>query len=531
MSFDGTSIGNLRRKTQDIGGKKNFSFCAYVISLVSCVFFVVPELVLAQQPPAITPPEPTTLQAVITGPADVAVGRTIVLDAGSTRTDGEKVTYQWFVGNSRLPISRTVEAVYTPEQPGAITFRLLVTLTADPKITSETLYTITVYNRKIVLIADNSVPPEKIALHQQAATDAGVFLRVLQSEPSATPAGVEDMLTALLIEQKDSLGGANAIVLWTENVSGLQALMRAVQGDSDQLASLQNQTIVLITDQGLATVARTARGPYSVLQPQQILVTRKEAISLLLTAQSTETFLQDVEQRDLEVVRVDASTAGLRPWNVLSFLVNAMLARSVPTQTVILLLVLPIIATILAFFKQVIGITTFGLYTPSIIALSFLALGWMVGVAFLLFIVTTGYIVRALMRRWRLLYIPKVAIILTVVSITLMLLLGTSAYFGVTFSRETVFILLVMSTLAESFLNLKTEEGWYSAIIGIAETVIAALICVFIVQWGAFQAILLAYPELILLTIVANAILGRWTGLRLVEYFRFREVFKHLQEE
>jgi hypothetical protein len=41
----------------------------------------------------------------------------------------------------------------------------------------------------------------------------------------------------------------------------------------------------------------------------------------------------------------------------------------------------------------------------------------------------------------------------------------------------------------------------------------------------------LAYPEIVLLAIVVNFGLGRWTGLRVVEYFRFREVFRHLQEE
>ena len=135
------------------------------------------------------------------------------------------------------------------------------------------------------------------------------------------------------------------------------------------------------------------------------------------------------------------------------------------------------------------------------------------------------------MKRWRLLYIPKVAIILTVVSVTLLLLMGISAFYSITFSRETIFILLIMSTLSESFLNLKTEEGWRSAIIGIVETIAAALICVFIVQWDVFQSLILAYPELILLTIIVDILLGRWTGLRLLEYIRFREVFKHLQEE
>ena len=88
-----------------------------------------------------------------------------------------------------------------------------------------------------------------------------------------------------------------------------------------------------------------------------------------------------------------------------------------------------------------------------------------------------------------------------------------------------------MSTLAESFLTVKSEEGWKAASFGIGETVLAALVCVFIVQWSFLQSLILAYPELILLTVGVNVFLGRWTGLRLVEYFRFREVFKHIQEE
>lgn len=510
------------------GLQRAVSFQLSAVRVLFGLFLIIPTA-FTQAP---SPPADAFLQAIITGPRDVAVGRTIVLDASSSRTFDQEVRYQWFVSGERLPISRAVEAVYTPEEPGTITFRLVITLRREGgEFTSEALHTITVYNRKIVLIADASVDAEKLTLHEGAATEEGVFLRVLQAPPSATKIGAEEVLTSLISEQSDALAGANAVVVWTEGVSGLQALMRAIQNQPELRAGLQNQTIVLLTEAGLSTVARTARGPYGMLRPQQIVVTRKEALPLLLAAEHTEAFLRSVAQRDIDSVRVDDSTAGLRPWNVLSFLVSAMLVRGVPTQTVILLLVLPVIATILAFFKQVIGITTFGLYTPSIVALSFLVLGWPIGVAFLFFILVTGYATRALMGRWRLLYIPKVAIILTVVSVTLLLLMGISTFLGITFTRETVFILLVMSTLAESFLTLKTEEGWTAALLGIGETVVVALLCVSLVQWNPFQALLLAYPELILVTILANIFLGRWTGLRLVEYFRFREVFRHLQEE
>ncbi|MEK7591350.1 MAG: 7TM domain-containing protein [Patescibacteria group bacterium] len=472
------------------------------------------------------------LQAVIRGPEDIAVGRTIILDASSSRVAGESVQYRWYIGDSFQPISRTLEAVYTPERPGSLVFRLAIHSVVNGEAReSEARHAVIVFERKIVLIADATVSEDKLMLHVQSAAAAGVHLQVLQPPPGSTPLGTEEALLSLLSERSAAFAGAETTVIWTDTIAGLQALMRAAEGDRGLLEALRNQTIVLVTSRNLNTLARTARGHFSVIQPKKIIVTRKEALNPLFESPTIDVFLKDIAQRDIDHVTIDAAAAAVRPWNLLSWLVNYMLTHGVSSQTVILLLVLPIIATILAFTKQVIGITTFGLFAPSIITLSFLVLGWWVGVLFLLFILATGYVTRMFMRRWRLLYIPKVAVILTVVSLTLLILIGIGVYFHIALSRDTVFVLLIMSTLAESFLNLKTEEGWYLALWEVGETIIVALLTVLFVQWAPFQSLLLAYPELILLTIVMNVFLGRWTGLRLVEYFRFREVFRHLQEE
>jgi hypothetical protein len=476
----------------------------------------------------------TRIQAVISGPDDIAVGRTVVLDGSLSHTTGENPSYQWFIEGRKQPISDTVEAIYTPDKAGQIIFHLIVraSLSDGTQLVSETLHPVTVYDRKIVLVADGSVSSEKLAAQRQSASEAGLYLRILHASGAVTPLTGEDHLAAFISEHSTALNGADSIVLWTESITGLQSLVRALQGQEDLRAGLRSQHIILITEGGLRTLSRIAWGPFAELQPQAIIITRPEALGPLFTTPSISVFLEQITQRDIGILQIDASSVMIRPWNVLSWFVNTMLARGVPSQTVILLLVLPVIAMILAFLKQVIGITTLGLYTPAVIALSFLALGWPLGVVFLLFIIATGYGTRALVRKLRLLYIPKVAIVLTVVSLTLLVLMGVGVLlFDFTFTRETIFILLIMSTLAESFLTLKTEQGMMQAISGVGETVLAALLCVFIVQWNVFQSIILAYPELILLTIIVDVLLGRWTGLRLVEYFRFKEVFKHLQEE
>ena len=486
-------------------------------------------------PPGLFPAAPGSARttAVISGPDDTAVYRTIILDATASSVTGERTEYKWTIDETKQTIGRNVQAIYTPEKPGKLTFRLTVRSTnlsgqvEQPEATHE----VVVFERKIVLIADTSVPREKLQAHADAAMEAGVYVNVVQPPEGSPPLNAEEVIVGQLTERKEALAGADAIVVWGEGISGLQALMRSVQGVPEREAAMRNQTIILITDRNLSTLARTARGAYSLLKPQQIIITRKEAITPLIEARNIQEFRSTIEQRDIGLLVLTASTFHLRPWDVLSILVNYMLSHGVAGQTVILLLMLPVIATIFAFLKQVVGITTFGLYTPSIVALSFLALGVKTGLLFLLFILLCGYVTRALMQRWRLLYIPKVAIILTVVSFTLLLLVALGTVFGLSFSRDTVFILLIMSTLAENFINLKTEEGWWSAFLAVGETVLGAILCVFIVQWTVLQSVVLAYPELILVTIPVNVLLGRWTGLRLVEYLRFREVFKHLQEE
>ncbi len=479
------------------------------------------------------PPGTGDIEAIITGPSDTAVGRAIILDASASRVTGDQTQYRWTIDETKQSIGRSVEAIYTSEKTGVLTFRLTLTTTGltGKSERDETTHTVTFFKRKIVILADGSVAADKLTMHAEEAMKDGVYVKIIQTDPATPRLVVEDTLVKLLAEDKDALAGADAIVIWTEGISGLQALLRAVQADAERQVALHNQSIVILTESSLGTTSRTTHGALTLLNPAEIIITRSEAMNPLIAATDIEEFQAALNKRDIGSLTLSASSATLRPWDILSILVNYLLSHGVSGQAVILLLILPIIATIFAFLKQVIGITSFGLYTPSIVALSFLALGWQIGLLFLLFILIMGYLTRALMKKWRLLYIPKVAIILTVLSFSLLLLVALGTYAGLAFPRDTVFILLIMSALAENFLNLKTEQGWRSAIIGIGETVLGSLLCVAIVQSQWLQSTVLAYPELVLLTLIVNVALGRWTGLRLVEYFRFREVFKHLQEE
>jgi hypothetical protein len=480
---------------------------------------------LAESTPS---PEALRDQADIVAPSDAPVGRPILLDASLSRIVGVDVRFTWYVSGVSEPISKTVDAVYTPDRPGTVRFRLIVQSTVDGNPQeSQVVQEVTVYRRKMVIVADPTVDPAKVNAQVQAATGSNLYVKVLRAPvPSSS-----DAFPRYLLGQSSAFHGAEAIVLWMDPVAALQSLVSVFPSDATRMAELKGQTVVLVTGRRLETVAQTARAPFSVLQPKQILLLHPDALGSLFLAPDVPSFLSAARARDIAVATVDASTAPVPPWQVLSLLVDFLLIHGISSQTVLLLLMLPVIATILSFLKQVVGLVTFGLFTPSIVALSFLSLGWRAGLLFFLFIMIAAYVSRALVYRLRILYIPKLAIIITIVSLLLLVLLSLNLLFGVVLSRDTVFVLLIMATLAESFLTAKSGQGWAPAFSGIGQTLVAALLCVVITQWGAFQTLVLAYPEIILFTIVVNFMIGRYTGLRLSEYYRFRAVFRHVAGE
>lgn len=215
----------------------------------------------------------------------------------------------------------------------------------------------------------------------------------------------------------------------------------------------------------------------------------------------------------------------------MSQITQYMISQGVPQETVVLLLMLPIAATVIAFARQVIGIKGFGIYTPLIIAFAFLSTGLKYGLTIFIAILVVGTLARLLVKKFRLLYLPRMAIILIIVALTTFFIFLEGAYFNRHgFITASVFAVLIMITLVEKFIAAQIKRGDKETIIITLETLILSIICYWIASWVWLQNAVLAYPLCVILgSIAANILLGRWTGLRLSEYFRFHKVIKHVE--
>jgi len=210
-----------------------------------------------------------------------------------------------------------------------------------------------------------------------------------------------------------------------------------------------------------------------------------------------------------------------------------MVSQGVPQETVILLLMLPIVATVIAFARQIIGIKGFGIYTPLILSFAFLSTGLKYGLAFFVAILLVGTVTRYLVKksRLRLLYLPRIAIVLSSVALAILTIFWLGAYTEKTgLISSSVFAILIMITLVEKFVSAQIERGARKAVILTSETLILSIVCYWVASWLWLQNTVFAYPVLVFFAaIIINIFLGKWTGLRFYEYFRFRELIKYVE--
>jgi hypothetical protein len=213
-------------------------------------------------------------------------------------------------------------------------------------------------------------------------------------------------------------------------------------------------------------------------------------------------------------------------FNAFSYWVNYISTKGIPQEALILILMLPIVATIIAIIRQLIGFKTLGIYLPSILTVTFLATGLVNGILIFLAILLFGTGIRFILKRLKLLYLPRMALLLTFVSLISFVILAIASRYDISrIIQVNALPLLIMILLVENFIDVQIQKGSKESIKLTITTLIIVTFCYFIMNSQHVRSFVLNYPGPITLAVIlANIIIGRWTALRLVEYHRFRDI-------
>lgn len=194
-------------------------------------------------------------------------------------------------------------------------------------------------------------------------------------------------------------------------------------------------------------------------------------------------------------------------------------------ETFRIMVLVPVGILLLVFLRQFIGVATIGTFMPVLIGVSFRETGVVVGAAVFTFLVVIGMLVRMYFEQLRLLLVPRLAAVIVVVVICIMLLAVVLARMNIDIgSSASLFPLVILAMTIERMAIAWEELSPREAMLkGIGSLVIAVLSHVLMTN-DYLEHLFFRFPELLLVVLSVMLLAGKYTGYRLSELIRFREI-------
>lgn len=249
-----------------------------------------------------------------------------------------------------------------------------------------------------------------------------------------------------------------------------------------------------------------------------------------LTDLTTEDVTKPEEKSEREKVLdllKNRSISPVTPLNIMAYTVQSAIRTGLPANTVLLILLLPLIATIIAFIRLIIGLPSLEMLVPILLSVSLVATGLPTGSILLISILFGSLLSRFILKKVRVMQLPKMALSLFIVSLIVFFSLFISASYGILAVQSiSIFPILVFILLSDKIVMLQLQKNLKETFYITGITIGIALIGYALLLYEPLRNMILLYPELILLLIPVNILIGRYFGLRLTEYFRFSELRK-----
>ncbi len=197
--------------------------------------------------------------------------------------------------------------------------------------------------------------------------------------------------------------------------------------------------------------------------------------------------------------------------------------KTISTHALTLLLMLPLGGLLVAFLRNVVGLQTFGVFLPVLIAFSLVETGYFTGILLFIFLILLVGLISRPFQRLGLLHTPKL-----VVSLTLMVLIMIfGSYIGLRYNMLwltslTLFPTIILTVSAERFSTLIVEDGFEKATGTLFQTLIAVTVCYTMLSSQYMSFVIILFPEILFVIIVIALLLGRYIGLRWTELLRFK---------
>jgi len=211
--------------------------------------------------------------------------------------------------------------------------------------------------------------------------------------------------------------------------------------------------------------------------------------------------------------------------NIFAYWVQEAVRMGIPANTVFLILLTPILALLVSFTRVVVGLPTLDMLVPIALAFAFVSVGITIGMFVLLAIILASFIAKRSLSSLKIMFYPKrsLSMLFLAIAVFATLTLGVVLDFDRVLSVS-IFPILILMLLGDLIVSVQLHKSANETLLITGTTVALGLVGYVAATSILVQNTLILYPEIVLLVIPLNILVGRYFGLRILELLRFNSV-------
>jgi len=303
-------------------------------------------------------------------------------------------------------------------------------------------------------------------------------------------------------------------------------LLTPLANVSAQTTTNRNSSVAATLEDGTATEAAAASEETKLSSPSAEVVGKLQ--------QKTDEDITETsgQKKSVLAAHLDDHPIGSVAWNnIVQKAIRKAVANGMPANIIVILLIFPVVASLVALSRHIIGLKGFGIYIPAVLSVAFVSTGIATGVTVFIAVLASALLSRPILKKLKLPVLPRTAMLLLSVSTAILALMLVASVYSIDMVLNlSIFPLLIIILLTENFMETQLFNSQKEALQITFETLLTAVLCSLIIDSQEIQKFVILRPELTLLGVVLiNLAIGKYTGLRLLEYLRFRDLLGRKQ--
>ncbi len=341
--------------------------------------------------------------------------------------------------------------------------------------------------------------------------------------------------------QKNSLSQAeNAIDIWNDidqsdilvvwGTDVLWFFSDIVKLQKTKELNFSKKQIYIISEYSRSFLSKVIAFPLSQLWAKKVVLISEDQLYVLLTRAAT------TKESEYDIWQVLSYEKSKKIYSLSGFL-EFLAYSGFSYQLIAFLLSLTLVVLVLNFLKQVVWFNVFGIYYPILFAITISSL-WLSALLFIGIGFIAITLVNIFSKRVHLLLHAKRSLLISLYIALFLFILWVDNFFELSIIRYSIFDnvliifpLFITIILADKIFQEDIKLFSPSGLLDVFQYAIITFIIYQMVEYKTLQYFLISYPDIIILVVFLNILVGRYMWLQLFEYFRFSPLLRKLNEE